>query len=130
DVWHADRQGLYSGFGPAGADTRFLRGSLKSDPAGKVRFTTVYPGWYPGRTAHIHVKVHVDRHVAHTGQLYFPQRINDRVYAEARYRHLGDRVDNHQDGIFNSSGGAQTKLLITEPQAGGYRGEIILAVER
>lgn len=130
DVWHADRQGLYSGFGAAGADTRFLRGSLKSDATGKVRFTTVYPGWYPGRTAHIHVKVHVAGDVVHTGQLYFPQRDNDRVYAQRRYQHLGDQVTNHQDGIFNSSGGDQTKLALTRHDDGGYKGTMTLAVQR
>ncbi len=94
-------------------------------------FTTTYPGWYPGRTAHIHVKVHVGGSVVHTGQLYFPQRFNDRVYAQPRYRHLGDQVTNHQDGIFNSSGGAETKLALTRAQEGnGYKGVMTLAVQR
>lgn len=130
DVWHADRQGHYSGFGATAANDTFLRGRQISDEAGRVVFTTTYPGWYPGRTAHIHVKVHVGGSVVHTGQLYFPQRVNDRVYAQARYRHLGDQVTNHQDGIFNSSGGAQTKLALTRAQEGnGYKGLMTLAVQ-
>ncbi len=130
DVWHADRQGNYSGFGAAVGDDTFLRGRQRSDGAGRVVFTTVYPGWYPGRTAHIHVKVYVGGDVVHTGQLYFPQRVNDRVYAQRRYQHLGARVTNHQDGIFNSSGGAQTKLALSRPDRGGYKGTITLAVQR
>lgn len=130
EIWHADRQGNYSGFGATAADRTFLRGGQKSDAAGRVRFTTLYPGWYPGRTAHIHVKVHVGGNVVHTGQLYFPQRVNDRVYAQPRYRHLGNQVTNHQDGIFNSSGGAETKLTLDRVDpAGGYKGVMTLAVQ-
>lgn len=129
DIWHADRLGHYSGFGATAADTTFLRGFQKSDAAGRVRFTTTYPGWYPGRTAHIHVKVHVGGNIVHTGQLYFPQRFNDRVYAQPRYQHAGVQVTNHQDGIFNSSGGAETKLTLSRPQ-GGYKGVMTLAVQR
>lgn len=130
DVWHADRQGHYSGFGATAAERTFLRGWQKSDATGVVRFTTTYPGWYPGRTAHIHVKVHAGGDVVHTGQLYFPQRVNDRVFGQRRYQHFGTRVTNHQDGIFNSSGGAQTKLTLSRPAAGGYKGTMTLAVRR
>lgn len=130
DVWHADRHGNYSGFGATAANTTFLRGWQRSDPAGRVTFITTYPGWYPGRTAHIHVKVHVGGDVVHTGQLYFPQRVNDRVYAQPRYQHFGSPVTNHQDGIFNSSGGAETKLALNEVDlAGGYKGVMTLAVQ-
>ncbi len=131
EIWHADRQGNYSGFGATAGEDTFLRGFQKADATGRVTFTTTYPGWYPGRTAHIHVKVHVGGSVVHTGQLYFPQRFNDRVYAQPRYRHLGDQVTNHQDGIFNSSGGAETKLALTRAQEGnGYKGVMTLAVQR
>ena len=37
---------------------RFLRGSQVADAGGEVTFQTIYPGWYRGRTVHIHVKVH------------------------------------------------------------------------
>ena len=129
EIWHADRQGNYSGFG-ATPDDDFLRGGQRTDAAGQVHFTTLYPGWYPGRTAHIHVKVRTGGDVVHTGQMYFPQRVNDRVYAQRRYQHLGTRVTNHQDSIFNSSGGAQTKLALSRPRnGGGYKGTMTLAVQ-
>ena len=129
EIWQADRQGNYSGFGATAGDRTFLRGGQKSDEAGRVVFTTTYPGWYPGRTAHIHVKVHTGGNVVHTGQLYFPERFNDRVYAQARYQHAGAQVTNHQDGIFNSSGGAETKLTVS-PRGGGYKGVMMLGVQR
>ena len=40
---------------------------------GVVRFHTIFPGAYPGRTNHIHFKVHVADHVAHVGQVFFPE---------------------------------------------------------
>lgn len=129
EIWHADRQGNYSGFGATTSNHTFLRGGQVTDASGLVRFVTTYPGWYPGRCAHIHVKVHVGGDAVHTGQLYFPQRVSDQVYAQARYRHAGNRVTNHQDGIFNGSHGDQTKLAITRPAGGGYKGTITMGVQ-
>lgn len=128
EIWHADRQGNYSGFGSTTANHTFLRGGQITDAAGKVRFVTTYPGWYTGRCAHIHVKVHNGGNVVHTGQLFFPNRVSNQVFAESRYQHAGNRITNSQDGIFNSSGGSQTKLAITQPAGGGYKGTIIMGV--
>ena len=57
EIWHADAQGVYSGV--QGNSGRFLRGHQRSDANGRVVFHTIYPGWYRGRTPHIHLKVHV-----------------------------------------------------------------------
>ncbi len=46
-----------------------MRGTQVSDATGRVEFATLYPGWYRGRTVHIHVKVHVGGNEVHTGQL-------------------------------------------------------------
>lgn len=59
DLWSCNSQGRYSGFanqGTAGLD--FLRGFQITGRAGIVQFTAIYPGWYPGRTPHVHVKVY------------------------------------------------------------------------
>ena len=34
-----------------------LRGTLPTDRHGMVEFATIVPGWYPGRTEHVHLKV-------------------------------------------------------------------------
>lgn len=128
EIWHADRKGRYSGFGATTAERTFLRGGQVTDAAGRVRFTTVYPGWYPGRCAHIHVKVHAGGDVVHTGQLYFPQRLNERIYAQPRYQHAGAQVTNRQDAIFVNSGGSQTKLAMSRSPGGGHKGVITLGV--
>jgi intradiol ring-cleaving dioxygenase-like protein len=58
DIWHADAGGLYSEEAPLGtADQTFLRGIQRTDGNGVATFRTIYPGWYTGRTVHIHVKV-------------------------------------------------------------------------
>ena len=56
EIWHAAPDGEYSGF-DGSSGTRYLRGHQKSDAAGRVRFDTMFPGWYRGRTPHIHLKV-------------------------------------------------------------------------
>src|SRR5439155_574562 len=65
DIWHCDALGVYSGVPPAAASTTFMRGIQRTGAAGVATFQTVYPGWYPGRTVHIHVKVHVGGNVVH-----------------------------------------------------------------
>ena len=56
DIWHCDAGGVYSGVGRP--SKTFLRGIQKTDAKGVATFKTVYPGWYQGRTVHIHVRVH------------------------------------------------------------------------
>jgi len=80
------------GFGsPGGAgsptDTHtFLRGIQRTDARGICAFDTIYPGWYRGRTVHIHVKAHVGGTVVHTGQLYFADSLTDAVYQTGVYK--------------------------------------------
>jgi protocatechuate 3,4-dioxygenase beta subunit len=58
DLWHCDALGVYSDVADQRTvGQRFLRGYQVSDANGGVRFTTVYPGWYPGRAVHMHFKV-------------------------------------------------------------------------
>ncbi len=39
------------------------------------------PGWYTGRTVHIHLKVHIDKKTVLTTQLYFDDALNDDVFS-------------------------------------------------
>jgi protocatechuate 3,4-dioxygenase beta subunit len=88
DIWHCDAQGFYSGYDRQGDSGNistkgqtFLRGTQFADSAGEVLFTTIYPGWYPGRTAHIHFKIFLDKNTVLTAQLYFPDALNEFIYA-------------------------------------------------
>src|SRR5712691_2266309 len=49
-----------------------------------LRFRTIYPGWYQGRTPHVHLKLRVGAKAA-TTQLYFPDEVTNAVYARAPY---------------------------------------------
>src|SRR4029079_14164911 len=45
----------------------------------------IYPGWYPGRTVHIHSKVHLDKRTVLTTQFYFDDGFTDRVLSIEPY---------------------------------------------
>ena len=51
DIWHANPQGLYSGISQIGTEGKmYLRGYQITDNNGTVKFNTVYPGWYEGKS--------------------------------------------------------------------------------
>lgn len=125
DLWHCDVAGAYSDSRDPGFNTtgkKFLRGYQVTDTAGAVRFTTIYPGWYDGRTVHIHFKVRgaaaSNRNDEFTSQLYFDDAYTDRVYSRAPYTKRGRRtVRNGGDGIFRD-GGNRTILPVVENDTG------------
>jgi len=72
DFWHADASGEYDNSGFR------LRGHQFTDDQGRYRLETIVPGVYPGRTRHIHVKVHAPGTRILTSQLYFPGEVRNR----------------------------------------------------
>jgi protocatechuate 3,4-dioxygenase beta subunit len=129
DVWHCDAGGTYSGFAQEGTAGRtFLRGIQRTDAAGLAVFKTIYPGWYPGRAVHIHVRVYLGGNVVHTGQLFFPEAVTDAVYRRAPYRGRGSRTRNAADSIFRN-GGSRSMLKLTK-STNGYVGRITMGVQR
>ena len=128
DVWHCDALGAYSGVN--GSRGTFMRGVQRTNAQGVATFRTVYPGWYQGRTVHIHVKVHVRGNVVHTGQLYFPDRLTDAVYRKSPYnRRPGRTTRNADDAIFRN-GGKRSLLKLSRRRAGGYVGAITMGLHR
>ena len=137
DVWHCDALGVYSWYaaveeegeiGPALlAPGTFLRGSGRSGTDGQCRFRTIYPGWYPGRTVHIHAKVH---HLSRslTVQLYFPEDVTDLVHSGPPYDKRSRRdTTNESDTIFPSGG--RTTLLEVTADGEGHRAEATLVLD-
>jgi protocatechuate 3,4-dioxygenase beta subunit len=93
-----------------------------TDANGTVRFTTIYPGWYLGRTVHIHFKVRADSKSGQshefTSQLYFDDSITDQVHTQAPYAKKGQHtLRNNGDGIFRN-GGDQLLLSLTRAKQG------------
>jgi protocatechuate 3,4-dioxygenase beta subunit len=115
--------------GPAAAAARSCAASRRP-PRGIATFRTVYPGWHPGRSVHIHVKVHVRGNVVHTGQLFFSDTLTDRVYRSAPYSKRPSRTTrNANDSIF-VNGGRKSILNVRRRSAGGYLGRITMGVHR
>ena len=130
DIWHADAAGAYSGFGAGAASRTFMRGIQRTNAKGVAEFRTVYPGWYQGRTVHIHVKVHVGGNELHTGQIYFPDKVTDAVYRKAPYNRRPNRsVRNADDSIYRS-GGNKSLVSIRRNSAGVYVATIVMGVRR
>jgi len=126
DLWHCDPFGVYSGVQDPHFDStgkKFLRGYQVTDDAGAARFTTVYPGWYPGRTVHMHFKIRSNPSTQpsyeFTSQLYFDDAAPDLVYRRSRYISRGRRMmRNREDGIFKVGG--DQLLLVLAQHGQGY----------
>jgi protocatechuate 3,4-dioxygenase beta subunit len=130
DIWHADAGGVYSGFGEGSGNRTFMRGIQRTDARGIATFQTVYPGWYQGRTVHIHVKVHVRGRVVHTGQLYFPDAVTDTVFRRAPYSRRPRRTTRNAGDFVFANGGRRSLLRLSRRRAGGYVGAITMGVHR
>jgi protocatechuate 3,4-dioxygenase beta subunit len=124
DIWHCDASGAYSDVNDRNSNTtgqNFLRGYQVTDADGNAQFLTIYPGWYQGRTVHIHFKIRTASQQAQefTSQLYFEDAVTDRVHAQSPYADKGQRsIKNDQDGIFQQGG---TQLLLSPtPTNQGY----------
>jgi protocatechuate 3,4-dioxygenase beta subunit len=135
DIWHCDALGVYSDVRDPGFNTigqKFLRGYQVTNARGEARFVTVYPGWYPGRTVHVHVKIRTapvaQRHFEFTSQLYFDDVLTDRVHAAPPYAANGLRTARNQhDGIFRR-GGDQLMLAPTTV-ADGYTAAFAIGLQ-
>jgi protocatechuate 3,4-dioxygenase beta subunit len=129
DIWHADAGGVYSGFGQGAGNRTFMRGLQRSNAKGLVLFRTVYPGWYQGRTVHIHVKVHLGGNVVHTGQLYFPDAVTDAAYRTAPYAQRPNRTTRNADDAIFRNGGSKS-LMRLRKSGGAYVASITMGVHR
>jgi len=129
DVWQCDALGIYSGYEGASIaprhvepvdDKTFLRGTQLTDRAGGVRFQTIYPGWYLGRTPHVHLKIRVGAKAA-TTQLYFPDEVTNAVYARAPYnRHPNRDTTNATDRFLGPIADKSLVMWTMERDGDGY----------
>jgi protocatechuate 3,4-dioxygenase beta subunit len=122
DVWHCDALGAYSDVTDRSFDTtgqQFLRGYQITDDNGLARFTTIYPGWYPGRTVHIHFKIRTapdsQQGYEFTSQLFFDEALSDQVFTQAPYAGKGQQdTSNSRDNIYRD----ELLLTVAETEQG------------
>lgn len=135
DLWHCDALGVYSDVRDASFNTigqNFLRGYQITDTRGEAKFLTIYPGWYAGRTVHIHVKIRTahaaERHVEFTSQMYFDDGLTDRVHVDPPYAAKGQRNARNQDDRIFRRGGDQLMLAPTTT-ADGYAATFAIGLQ-
>ncbi len=135
DVWHCDAAGNYSGFAGQGSDgprdTRgdtFLRGTQFADARGVVAYETIWPGWYRGRTPHVHYRVFLDERTLLTSQLFFPDGASEAVFRDPAYRERAAAQDttNATDGIARRAG--RTAYARVTQEGGGWRAELVVGM--
>ncbi len=88
-IWHTQRSGSYSGNTPnngmclkdaSDASKHYFRGAQTTDDDGRVDFDSCFPGWYRGRTIHIHFTVSVNGK-SFTSQLVFDQTLVSEIFS-------------------------------------------------
>jgi len=137
DIWHCNARGAYSGWSkvnpdvevdadnigdvPRTDDDTYLRGGQFTDKKGIARYTTVYPGFYAGRTLHVHVAIRItsgnnyleERHVAWVGQLYFPEVVTRSVLNNRQYSGRSvSPLTNDEDMFYTTMGGEASTLNV------------------
>lgn len=134
DIWHCNAHGIYSDVrAEQTVGRKFLRGCQKTSSSGDVRFKTIFPGWYSGRTVHIHLKVrllHDDKtRYEFTSQLFFEQDVVEKILTtRAPYSDRGKPdTTNTEDGIYGADG---WKLIvpITSNRVDGFAGRIVIGL--
>ena len=147
DLWQADAVGLYSGYRnqPAvggistepAVNATFLRGTQIADANGWVRFKTIYPSWYGGRTPHVHFKVLLDSLEVIASQAFFEDEVNAEIFEKwdpyrehvkkrtvfnDNDRFLDLNADGRLDGVFcdvqrYDSSGVVARVVVTVDEA-------------
>ena len=138
DLWHCDATGQYSGYDGQGDDRSistkgetFLRGTQTTNATGDVEFMTIYPGWYRGRTTHIHFKVLLDEKSMLTGQMYFPDALSEYIFTNiSPYTERTAKRDtlNSTDWIAAADGDHITYVSVRE-EADAYVATLVIGVD-
>ncbi len=107
DIWHCDAQGNYSQYDGqldgSFTNENFLRGRQTSDVNGNASFISIFPGWYPGRTPHIHVEIKSSAgNSLLVTQVSWSEETSNTVYASAGYNGNADTNDSN-DGIVSNA---------------------------
>ena len=132
-LWHCDRAGNYSMYSSAVVNENYLRGVQVADATGRLTFTTIFPGCYPGRWPHMHFEVYPGVKSAlsassrlSTSQLALPENVADDVYATTGYESSARNMRSTSltsDMVF-SDGYRMQMPKMTGSTSTGYRATI------
>jgi len=132
DIWQCDAQGNYSEYaqpGYNGTGQTFLRGIQTTDAAGRVTFTTVFPGWYQGRATHIHVEVKVNNVAIRVTQIAFEESVIAAVYATGVYASKGrNPTSNASDMVFADSLSSELATITGGDTTNGYTASFTVGI--
>jgi protocatechuate 3,4-dioxygenase beta subunit len=138
DIWHCNAAGVYSDISAEDTSSEsWLRGYQLTDASGQVTFTTIIPGWYSGRTTHIHLRVRSSYSEAssttdgtNTTQLFFSQTLIDTLATSvAAYSGEGTNpTTNAADRVYSEEVDGATLLVLTGDGTGGYTASVTIGL--
>jgi protocatechuate 3,4-dioxygenase beta subunit len=110
EIWQTDSEGNYH---PAtngdaadfAADELALRGAVLTDAEGRYEFTSIYPGIYPGRCRHIHVRASAETYGSVVTQMIVPALPGDSQTPETDQ--IAQTLPAANDLQFTASDGVQ-----------------------
>jgi protocatechuate 3,4-dioxygenase beta subunit len=134
-LWHCTADGRYSLYEIE--DENYLRGVQVADDAGRISFTSIFPGCYAGRWPHAHFEVYASIEEATAGsaaiktsQLALPQADCEAVYADSRYGSSAQnlsRLSLDTDGIF-ADGWTDQLATMSGSVSDGYTASLLVRV--
>jgi protocatechuate 3,4-dioxygenase beta subunit len=130
DIWHCNASGVYSNESSENTTgEQWLRGYQITNAAGSVTFATIIPGWYQGRTTHIHLRVRSAYSEAsstsdgtNTTQVFFDQTLVDTLSTSlAPYNSEGvNPTTNASDRVYAGETRGVGLLALSGSAAAGY----------
>jgi hypothetical protein len=132
DIWHCNASGAYSAEESEGTiEETWLRGYQLSDAKGMVKFVTIVPGWYQGRTTHIHLRLRSTYDSSITGgtntmQLFFDQTLVDTLDTSVSpYSGEGKNpTTNATDRVYADEEDGTTTMTLNGSASAGYNATV------
>ncbi len=138
DIWQCNAAGIYSDEVAEGTvGETWLRGYQKTDSAGEAAFITIFPGWYDGRTTHIHLRLRSHYSTAssttdgtNTTQIFFAQALVNTINTTvAPYRSHGTNpTTNESDRVYAGQTEGLTEVALTGGTTSGYTATLTISL--
>lgn len=138
DIWHCNASGVYSNESVENTlGQSWLRGYQITDSSGAVTFKTIVPGWYQGRTTHIHLRLRSSYNSSasltdgsNTTQLFFPQALVDSIDTTVSpYSSEGkNSTTNAGDRVYTDQTGGKMEMSLSGDSSNGYVASVIIGL--